>query len=393
MTGAVRQALVVARKELRDAFRDRRAIYSVLFSSLVGPLLVGVMINALAERQRDVLEVTIPVVGGEHAPGLVTWLGQQAGVTVAPGPADPVAAVRDRDAEVVVIVPDDYARDFLASRPVPVQVVSDGSRSSARPTVERVRRLLQRYASEVAALRLVGRGVSPSVVTPLRIDDVEVSSAQQRGAVILNFIPLFIVLAAFTGGMQIATDSTAGERERGSLEPLLVNPVPRGAIAAGKWLAATASAMLSVVVTTALCLAVLEWLPLQDLGIRFRLSSAQVAWMLAVSLPLCFFASATQVYLATFARSFKEAQTYMGLLIMVPMLPGLLSSVYPIASQPWMAPVPMLGQHLLMTDLLGGKPVAAASVVLAGLATAVAAAGLVRLATGLLRHERIVFGR
>jgi sodium transport system permease protein len=221
MTKPAAQALVVARKELRDAFRDRRAIYSVLLGSLIGPVLVGVMLAAIADRQREIEEVTIPIVGMEHAPALVAWLGQQAGVTLAEGPDDPEAAVRDRDEDVVVVIPDDYASRFRASRPVEIQLVTDGSRSSVRPTVERVRGLLQRYSSEIGAMRLVGRGVSPAIVTPLRLVDLEVSSAQQRAAVVLSFVPLFIVLAAFTGGMQIATDATAGERERGSLEPLL----------------------------------------------------------------------------------------------------------------------------------------------------------------------------
>ncbi len=91
-------------------------------------------------------------------------------------------------------------------------------------------------------MRLVGRGVSPAIASAIQLEDVEVSSAQQRAATILSFIPLFIVIAAFTGGMQIATDSTAGERERGSLEPLLVNPAPRRSFAVGKWLAASFAA-------------------------------------------------------------------------------------------------------------------------------------------------------
>jgi sodium transport system permease protein len=385
--------LVVVRKELRDAFRDRRAIYSVLFGSLFGPIVVAIMFNGMAERQREIEDVTVPVVGMDHAPALVEWLRQQSGVTVVAGPASPEAAVRDGDEDVVVVIPEDYAKKFRASRPVELQLISDGSRSASRPKVQRVRGLLQRYNGEVASLRLIGRGVSPAVVTPIRIDDREVSSAQQRAAVILNFIPLFIVLAAFTGGMQIATDSTAGERERGSLEPLLVNPAPRTAIAGGKWLAAAASAALSVALTTVLCLLMLRVIPLQDLGIRFRLGPPQVAWILAAVLPLCLLSAAIQTYLSTFARSYKEAQTYMGYLIMLPALPGLLSSVYPIGTKPWMYPIPILGQHLLATDVLGGKPPAPIIFVVAA-ATALAAAVLLGLlTTRMLQREKVVFGR
>jgi sodium transport system permease protein len=388
-----RLLLVVMRKELRDAFRDRRAIYSVLIGSLFGPLLVGAMFNAIADRQRELEEVTVPVIGMGHAPALVDWLRQQSGVTVVAGPADPEAAVRDRSEDVVVIIPEDYATKFRASRPVELQVVSDGSRTASRPKVLRVRALLQRYSGEVAALRLIGRGVSPAVVTPLQLQDREVSSSQQRAATILNFIPLFIVLAAFTGGMAIATDSTAGERERGSLEPLLVNPAPRAAIAGGKWLAAALSAALSVGITTTLCLLLLRAIPLQDLGIRFRMDPSQVWWLLAAALPLCLLATAIQTYLSTFARSFKEAQTYMGYLIMVPVLPGVLSSMYPITSQPWMYPVPILGQHLLAGDILGGKTPSPLMFLLAALSAIATALLLVRLTTRILCKEQVVFGR
>ncbi len=393
MRRAIAQTLIVVRKELKDAFRDRRSIYSVLIGSLFGPVLVGFMMNAIADRQREVEDVTIPVVGMAHAPALMDWLRQQAGVTVIDGPAEPEAAVRDRKADVVVVIPEDYAKKFRASRPVELRIVSDGSRNTSRPRVQRVRSLLQRYNAEIASLRLMGRGISPAVVQPLQLQDLEVSSAQQRAAAILNFIPLFIVLAAFTGGMQIATDSTAGERERGSLEPLLVNPAPRGVIAAGKWLGAALSSMLSVFITTTLCVAMLQFIPLQDLGIRFRLGPGHVAGLLAGALPLCLLAPAIQTWLATFARSFKEAQSYMGFLIMVPMLPGVLSSVYPLASQPWMYPIPMLGHHLLLVDVLGGKAPSPLVFAASAAVTVLVAMALVRMITALLSRERIIFGR
>ena len=197
----------------------------------------------------------------------------------------------------------------------------------------------------------------------------------------------------FTGGMQIATDSTAGERERGSLEPLLVNPTPRHVFAAGKWLAATLAAMLSVIITTTLVLVMLRYIPLQELGIRFRIGPAQIAGILGALLPMCLMATSLQAYLATFARSFKEAQSYMGLLIMLPMIPGMLTTVYPITSQPWMYPIPVVGQHVLATDVLGGKPAPVWAFLVAGAAAIVVALGLVRLTTGLLQRERIIFSR
>ena len=389
----MRQALVVLRKELTDSLRDGRALFSIGFTIVLGPLLIGFMMNRVAERQREADRIRIPIAGQEHAGALVEWLRQQSGVDVVGAPADPEAAVRDGREDVVLIVPDDYVERFRASRPARVKIVADSSRNTARPTIERVRRLLQAYSAQIGSLRLIARGVSPAVATPLQIEDVEVSTAQQRAAQVLAFIPLFILLAAFVGGMQIATDSTAGERERGSLEPLLVNPAPRGAIVAGKCLAAAVVAMVTVILSTTLCANIPRLLPLQDMGIRFRIGPEHFAGIMAAVLPACFFASSLQAYIATMARSFKEAQSYMGVLILLPMLPGILSSVYALGDAPWMYAVPILGQHVLLAGVMGGRVPDPWAFVAAGVIAVVAAALLMRLTTALFRSERIIFGR
>jgi sodium transport system permease protein len=387
------QSMVVFRKEVKDAFRDRRALYSIVIGALMGPMMMTFTLSSVAGRQRQIEDVRIPIVGVEHAPALVEWLRQQTGVEVVPGPKDAEAAVRDRDEDVVVVIPDDFAKKFRASSPAPVKIVADGSRQDTRPKVQRVRGLFTRYSGEIGTMRLVNRGISPAIATPLQVEDVEVSSGQQRAAMILGFIPMFIVLATFMGGMQIATDSTAGERERGSLEPLLVNPAPRAAIASGKWLAASFASMLSVFLTTTLVLSALRFIPLQELGIRFRLGAPEVIGLLLAVLPLCLLSTGMQTYLATFAKSFKEAQTYMGILILVPMLPGIISIAYPIPSKPWMYPIPLLGQHVLMSDVLGGKLPPWWAFIISAVGASVMAFFLVHLTTQMLRRERIIFSR
>jgi sodium transport system permease protein len=390
---SMQQLLVVVRKEVKDAFRDRRAIMTIVLSAAISPILIGFMMNRLADRQRQLDDITVPVVGMEHAPAFVDWLRQQTGVTLVEGPSDPEAAVRDRNEDVVLVIPEEFQQKFRSSAPAPVRIISDGSRQTARPKVTRVRQLVQRYSSEIGTLRLVSRGISPAIASPVALEDVEVSSAQQRAAMILSFIPMFIVLAAFAGGMQIAMDSTAGERERGSLEPLLVNPAPRHVFAAGKWLAATVTSILSVLLTTTIVLAMLRFIPMQEFGIRFRVHPQQVAWLLAAVLPMSFLASAIQTYLATFAKSFKEAQSYMGLLIILPMLPGFLASLYPMSGQPWMYPVPIIAQQVLAGDVVAARATPWwAFVVAAGAAMGLALV-LVHLTTRLLQRERIIFTR
>ena len=389
----LRQALIVCRKELKDSLRDRRALWSIVFSVVIGPVLIGFMMNKIADRQRDADTVLIPMVGMNRAPALVNWLNQQSGVRVVDGPTDAEKAVREQREAVVVIVPDDFAERFRASRPAPLQVIADSSRNDVRSSVQRVQGLLQQYAAEIGSLRLIMRGVSPAAMRPLAIEQIEVSTAQQRAAQILTFIPMFIMVAGFVGGMQIATDSTAGERERGSLEPLLVNPAPRIAFVAGKWMAATLAAIVSVCLTTVLCAQLTRLLTLEDMGIRLRIGFEHAGPILLAVGPMCLFTAALQETVATLARSFKEAQTYMGVLILGPMLPGVMSALYPIGNAPWTYAVPMLGPYVLLTDILGGRPPGAHAFLVSAGTCLVASAILIRITTALFRSEQIIFGR
>ncbi|MBY0492611.1 MAG: ABC transporter permease [Cyanobacteria bacterium] len=387
------QIAVVIRKELRDWSRDRRSIITVLVSSLLAPGLIFFLFNSMANRQRSVEDVSIPVVGAAYAPAFVDWLRQQPGVTVTDGPKDPEDAVRTRREDAIVVIPENFAKNFAASKPAMIRLVADSSSQNSRPKVQRVRAVLQRYNAEIGSLRLIARGISPVVATAVQVEDVEVSSSQQRAAQILGFIPLFVMISAFTGAMAISTDSTAGERERGSFEALLVNPAPRIAIAAGKWLAGSLTGMLTVLITGALLFAMFKQLPLQDLGIRFRLGTPELLRTLSVVLPLCPLIVAIQLYVATFAKSFKEAQSYLSFLMMAQIVPGMMATMNTMSTKAWMYYVPWIGQQTLLTDVLGNKPISPVVFVIVGVINVTLSVAVLRAASGLLHREKIIFGR
>ncbi len=387
------QVWATFRKEIVDGSRDRRSISSLLFSAMIAPVLFGLMFTVAAERRKSADEVVLPIEGAQYAPELVTWLRQQSGVTVVSPPPDAEQAVMTRAEDVVLIIDKDFARDMARAVPAKVQLVSDVTRDSARPKVARVRNLVSYYSSLTSGLRLIARGVAPSVASAVRIEEVEVSSSQQRLAMQLSILPLLLVIAALTGSMQLAIDSTAGERERGSLEPLLLNPVPREALAMGKWLAASLFGCCAVLFSMTLTVTVMRRVPWHDIGIRFRVTDAELMSLLVLILPLALFLSAIVMFASTFARSFKEAQTYLGMLMLLPMLPGLISTMYPLSERPWLAPVPVLGQYALASDILGGKPPGAALFLVAGVSVVACALALVAATARMLRREAIVFGR
>lgn len=389
----MRAIWIVAVKEWVDGFRDRRALYTLLGSALFGPLMIGFMFGQIASQQKGAQEIKIPVVGREHAPILMNWLTQQSGVEIVDGPADPETAVRERKSDFVLVIEKEFGEKFKESRPAPVQVVSDVTSQSTRAKVSRLNTLLRAFSAETGGMRLLARGVSPGIVNALKVEQVEVATSQQKAAMIFNFIPMFLVIAMFTAGMPIASDSTAGERERGSLEPLLLNPIPRSYLVAGKWLAATGAALLGLVLTMGVTLTVLSRLALEELGVRNHVGTGQVVLLAAAMAPMAMLAPATQMFLSCFARTFKEAQGYLGLLMIVPTIPGVTAMFYPLTNRPWLHPVPVLGQYSMVTEILGGTAPPVISFVGAVVVAAGVTGVLLRLATRLFASEKIIFGR
>src|SRR6266446_1989170 len=272
---------IVWNKELRDGARDRRSISSLLIGAMIAPILLGVMFTVMAGR-RNADEIKVPVAGVEYAPALIDWMKQQTGVQIIAAPADPERAVRERKEDVVIIIEKDFSKNMARAIPAPLKLISDATRDTARPKVARVRALVNAYSGQLGGLRLIARGVAPSIAMPVRVQEVEVSSAQERLATLLNILPLLLVMAALTGAMQIAIDTTAGERERGSLEPLLLSPIPRVALAAGKWLAASTFSFGAVLFSMLLTVNVMRRVPWQDMGIRFRVSDGELMSLLAL---------------------------------------------------------------------------------------------------------------
>ncbi len=382
----------VFRKEMKDHLRDRRSVVSAFVSPLIGPFIFAVMFTLMASWFREGKSLEVSVLGREHAPSLMAFL-QRHGAELKDAPTDYEALIQAGKLDSVLIIPADYGKDFTEGHTAAVQLVVDNSRNEARATVRRLSQLLEAYSGMLGAQRLFARGVAPELAMPVRVDEVDLSTPERMAANVLNIIPIFLVFAAFMGGMNVAIDTMAGERERGSLEPLLLNPVQRGAVVLGKWLTTVVLACAAIGVCLAAFLLAVGRVPLQDLGVKAHFDAVAVFGMLATVVPLAFFASAGQMLVSTYARSFKEAQTYIQLLLLLPMVPGMLLAVSPIQSQPWMYLIPVFSQQLLIGEVMRGQAVGALPFLLGALGCAAAAALCLRLTTRLLSQERIIFGR
>jgi sodium transport system permease protein len=356
-------------------------------------MVIVLMVNLLAGQQRSAREITIPVVNKQYAPILVDWLAQQRGVQIKDGPKDAEAAVRTKAEDFVLVIDKKFVEKFNQSLPAAVKVISDPSRESSLPKVERVHQLLNGFNGEIASLRLVAHGVSPAIARVLKVDNVEISNQSLLKTLIFNYIPLFLMTAAFTSGMMFAMDATAGERERGSLEPLLINPVPRWQLIVGKWLAAALVAIVGMAATLIISAYTLTHLPLEDLGIRNNLGLAECVFLWLLFAPCGLMAPALQVYLACFAKSFKEAQMYMSFVLLAIVLPGSFAALFPFGNKLWLKPLPIIGQYVMATDILSGKLPPAWLFISSALLIMAICALCLYLAARLFSSEKIVVGR
>lgn len=388
----MRLVAAVVAKELLDHVRDHRSLGSALLFPVLGPVLFAVMMTVMASWADSTAPVKLSVVGGEHAPHLLQFL-ERHGLTTEAAPADYEARVTAGTLDAVLVIPGEYVERYESGRTARVDLVFDQSRRSAASKVQRIRAVLNAWSTSIGRQRLLARGVHPDLASAIEVRAIDLATPEKLAAMLLNMVPLFLVLAAFVGGMNVAIDTTAGERERGSLEPLLVNPASRAAIISGKWLATVAVAALAVLITLAGFVFALTKVPIEQLGVRASVGPLEVVLLVATLLPLTLFASALQMLVATYARSFKEAQTYLSLLLFLPMVPGLVLTFTPVDPQLLWYAVPTLGQHLLIQDLIGGASISPGAWLLSLLGMGVPAAACLVACTRLLRDERIIFAR
>ncbi len=382
----------VFRKELVDHGRDSRSIGSALLFPIFGPVVFASMMTVMAGWADAGKPVKVAVVNAEQAPNLVGFLTRH-GVELAADAADHEKQVQDGEVDAALVLSDDYAERWQKGEPAELVLLSDQSRRASSGQVRRLGNLLDAWSGMVGSQRLLARGVAPEFARPLKVEEVDLATPEKLAAMLLNSIPLFLVLACFVGGMNVAIDATAGERERGSLEPLLVNPVERGALVGGKWLSTVVVASLAVLLTLAGFMIAMGRVPLEILGVKPKLGLTEAFGIAAAVLPLTLLASAVQMLVATYARSFKEAQTYLSLLLFLPVIPGLVTTFVPFEGSALTALVPVLGQHQLIDDVLSGEGLSPLALGASLVGIAVPSALCLWACARLLRSERIIFGR
>ena len=393
MTPALRRIGAIARKELVDNARDRRTMMVSLLSAVLGgPLFLVLMFNFMASQAERARDVTLAVIGRDHAPALMAFLEREQ-VKLSAAPEDYEARIRRGDLDVALVVDGRYEADVAQGRAGTVRLVYDRSRDRGRPAVDQIEGLLRSYNRLWGTERLILRGVTPVVANPLNVEPVDLATPQQSGSLLLFLVGFYAVFAGLAGGMAPALDTAAGERERQSLEPLLMTPARPAEIAIGKWLAVAAFAGGVVLVTVVLFYLTLALVPLPPVGVPFLFGAREVGRFIVVLLPLALVFPALLLYLAARGRTLKEAQANVSLVFLVVSFVPVITLFMQWREPDWIAAVPVAGQYALLRIALRGEALPALQVFLSYLAPIAIAAASLAAVTRLLSRESVLAGR
>ena len=387
---------VVLAKEVMDNLRDRRSITMAAIYPVIGPTLLGILLGFAQQMFRvdvpkaDAPPMELAVSGAERAPELVSFL-EERNVEVVPPPANVERSVRNSRIPLVVVVTEGYDADLAAERPATIHVVINATRLGTVVMISQVVDLLRRYNQSLAKQRLEARGLTTEFSQAIRIRSINVGRSRSLAGFFLNMIPPFVIFTIFIGGVYLALDTTSGERERGSLEPLLTNPLARWEFMLGKVGAAFVFTLVAVLIQLIAFKVMFELVIEEDFGVNINPDVFVFVNILLISIPMMVFAVTVQIIIATVTRSFKETQTYLGLLPLIPSVPGMVLVFVAVSPHLWIMTIPFFSQVVLIGQLVRGDPVSMANAAVSVGSTLLLSVAMLFLAGRLYSREQLLF--
>lgn len=354
---------VVLKKEIKDALRDKRSLRMAFLPPLYFmAIFVGGVLFALHlandKKVEGITQVKVPVKNAQQMPDFSQWLSER-GVIITPIEGDPETLIKQKIIDFALVLPEDAQSLRSQGKTLPIWLIYDAADAKNASSLGFVRNLFYAWNANQGALQLMAQGIAPDLSTPGWLREKNMASEQKMSIFILGSLPLTLLLAAFIGSVGFAADMTAGERERRSLEPLLITPAPRLAFYFGKW--GTAFLLtLSVLAVQMLLLALaLAFLPFNQLGLKVALTAADYFKIYMAIIPVTVMAISLQIGIAILAKSFKDAQTLVGLLVFIPMMPLTYTLFNPGEFEPWWLWVPVLGQAAVIKNIILGQAIPA----------------------------------
>jgi len=374
-------------KELKEAFRDKRAMMMAMTMAVMAPVMIFALSKVMIKEAVETPAIYLKVTGKEYAPKLIKALKDENILLFSEVPSDKKVIWNDRN--LTLTIPDSFNQDMLEGKTIDIYLSADYSEKANRSPVRRIKDTINNYARAIGYKRLLVRGIDVRLLQPLKIIEQDTSLPNSNLMIISMMLGLYLLMAAFMSGLPVAIDASAGERERNVLEMLLCQPVSTVKIVAAKLCCASLIACIGVLLTLSLTSFSVSFIDLTKIGASFNLDAFTITALILLLLPICFFASALQLFVAFQSKNFKEAQSMVSMIIMLPaMVPVILTF---IDDKPkWLDWLPISGQSLIMEDLFKGLPVSWAYMGFTGLVTITMTVLLVLLMAKKLRSEKVV---
>ncbi|CAM8644832.1 NatB ABC-type Na+ efflux pump, permease component [Burkholderiales bacterium] len=352
----IQRFVAVLKKEVVDALRDRRTLTAILIGSVaMGPFILLMLSSLISSMERQVEARTIMVSSLVESPRLVNYLQRQ-NLIVEEAPADYEALIRRGDLDKPVIELEKQFDALLSQGLQPkATVLSNSDHKSAVAGARRAENLLRGFQRETGILTLASLGLSRELLQPIEVSGLDLAGTSPMGAQLTSMVPYFILMAVVYGALTAALDTTAGERERRSLEPLLMTPASSWALVIGKWGAVTTVAML-ITVLSSFSFIPSQWLIASEtLSALFQFGPREAFAFVAILIPLGGALAAMLMAVAIRSKTFREAQATSTFVVLGASFIPAISFLNPSADEPWHAWVPALAQFQIMGRVLRGE--------------------------------------
>lgn len=362
----MKEIFAIFLKEISDAMRDRRTLMMVIFSSLLSvPLLLFVFSTIMSQVESQAVDRTVYAINMKDAPSLQNYIERQ-GYTIKQAPQDYEEKSRDKTlTKPVLLVPEHFEDDLAELKRVELEIAYDTSNRQAEMGLRPLRQLLTGFTQEKVNADLMMRGISSDLLQSVGIKERHLTRGDERKVTITAMLPMVLVMAIVMGGMFAAIDSTAGERERGSLEPLMMNPVSGWQLAFGKTAAVMSVSVLIVLLTVSSFFPAQAVIANEALKAEFQFGVKDAAAFLVILIPLAGALSALQMAVSLTCKTFKEAQVRNQLLSLVVSFMPMFFIVNPGKEPAWLTWVPVMAQTQMMNQVLKGELVAVSSFAIA----------------------------
>ena len=379
------QALLM--KEYREAFRDKRALMVALGMAILAPIGIMVMSKIMIEKLVDEPPVYVKFVGAEHAPKLITHFADKNLFDFADVPEDERSIWEQRN--IAIEIPEDYAVDMAAGKPIKLYLQADYTDKAVQPPVRRINNAVREFSMSIGYKRLLLRGVDIRLLNPVKLVEQDTAKPDATFMLISMMLGIYLMLAAFMSGLSVAIDSSAGERERNVLEMLLCQPVSTLKIVFAKLISASTVSVIGVLLILVLTSISVGFVDLTKIGATFSLDLSTALVLLLLLLPICFFATACQLFVAFQTKSFKEAQSTVGMLIGIPAFIPFVVSMMDDRPE-WLNWLPISGQSMIIENIFKGVEVDWLAVFATSSVTIAITAALVLGLAKKLKSEKVV---